>query len=313
MQRIQTQLKARWWQIAACVAAGVLLWRGRALLWLAVRQLFLGMLTALAALPVMKRLEKRFSPGVSAALAIGALNAALAAALFWLVPALVEQGRQLVSLLPGLWRGVEAISARVQEWLTQRGFVMNAGAQAALLQRGQEALGAAIPAVVNRLGGMAGGVGQWLLAPVFGFYFLRDRRMISGWLLLLLPVSWREAAVHMLREMRRETVGYLRGQLMISAIVAALSAAGLLLCGVPSWLALGVVMGVMELIPYVGPVIGAVVTALFSLPLGLWRTLWALGTVVAVQQLEGSVLAPRLISQTTRLHPTVVVLCVMLG
>jgi len=147
----------------------------------------------------------------------------------------------------------------------------------------------------------------------FGFYFLRDRRLISGWLLTLLPASWRTTAVDMLREMRRETAGYLRGQLLLSAAVGGLSAVGLLLCGVPSWLALGAVMGVLELIPYVGPFIGVMITALFALPLGWWRMLWALGAVVLVQQAEGSILSPRLIGQSTRLHPAAVILCTVLG
>ena len=311
MQLLRT--KTRWRLLAAGIAAAVLWW-GRALIWLAAKQLFLGALAALAALPVMKRLEKRFSMGTSAALAIAALNAVLAAALFLLVPALIQQGRQLAALLPGLWRNVEMLSTRAQEWLSQRGFASLSGdAQSALLARGQEAIGAAVPAIVGRLGGLAGNVGQWLLAPLFGFYFLRDRRMISRWLMMLLPVGWREIAVRMLREMRRETAGYLRGQLLISAIVGGLTAAGLLLCGVPAWLTLGAAIGLLELIPYVGPVIGAALVALFTLPLGLWRTLWALGVVIAVQQADGSVLSPRLISQTTRLHPAAVVLLVVLG
>ena len=119
--------------------------------------------------------------------------------------------------------------------------------------------------------------------------------------------------VHILREMRRETAGYLRGQLMVSAVVGGLTALGLMFCGVPAWLLLGVIMGVLELIPYVGPFLGGVLVALFSLPGGLARTLWALGVVIVVQQLEGGMLSPQLMSDATRLHPVAVVLCVMLG
>ena len=72
-------------------------------------------------------------------------------------------------------------------------------------------------------------------------------------------------------------------------------------------------MGVLELIPYVGPFLGGVLVALFSLPGGLARTLWALGVVIVVQQLEGGMLSPQLMSDATRLHPVAVVLCVMLG
>lgn len=310
----QTYRKRKTWLILCAAAAVVLLWKGRTLVWLAARHLFLGWVTALAALPVMRRLEKRMNKGAAAALSMAVLNAVWAAALFLLLPAVVRQFRQLTGLLPELWQGIEQISASIQTWLTGHGIAgMDTEIQTMLLSRAQDALGDAVPAVFSRLRGVAGGLGQWLFAPVFGFYFLRDRRMISLWLQSLLPPKWRVTAVRILREMKHETAGYLRGQLMISGIVSVLTAVGLLLCGTPSWLALGIWMGVLELIPYIGPLTGGIMVALFTLPLGLWRTLWALGTVLVVQQLEGCVIAPRLISQTTRLHPAVVILCLLLG
>ena len=100
---------------------------------------------------------------------------------------------------------------------------------------------------------------------------------------------------------------------MISAIVSGLTAAGLMLCGVPAWRVLGVLMGFFELIPYAGPVIGGVLAVLFSVPEGMICTLWTLGVLIGVQQLEGSVLSPKLMSGATRLHPAAVLLCMILG
>ena len=174
-------------------------------------------------------------------------------------------------------------------------------------------LSAAAPRVVGWMGGMAGSIGQWMLSPVFAFYFLRDRRRIAQRGLMLLPAEKRALTVRILREMRRETACYLRGQLMVSAIVGGLTAMGLLFCGIPSWLALGAVMGLLEWIPYVGPLIGTALIALFALPEGLGRMLWALGVALAVQQAEGSLLSPQLISDATRLHPAVVILCIAMG
>lgn len=95
-----------------------------------------------------------------------------------------------------------------------------------------------------------------MLAPVFAFYLLRDRRRIADWLLSLLPLNRREMTVRIVREMGRESVGYLRGQLLVSLAVGGFTGLGLLLCGVPSWLLLGFLMGLLELIPYVGPFLG---------------------------------------------------------
>ena len=303
-----SRTRAAW--IAAALALAYL---ARALIWQAAVQLFFGMLVALAALPVMRRLEKRLSAGMAATLAMASLTAALLVAVVLLAPALIAQGKQLVALLPALYNAAEGLALKAQEWLAQNGVAVDEQLKGTLLQKGQEALSAAAPAAVAWMSGVAGGLGRLMLAPVFGFYFLRDRRRIGAWLLSLVPVGRRDATVRILREMRRETAGYLRGQLMVSAVVGGLTAVGLLFCGVPAWLVLGAAMGVLELIPYVGPFLGGVLVALFSLTGGLARTLWALGVVVVVQQLEGGMLSPQLMSDVTRLHPAAVVLCVMLG
>ena len=306
VRRVGTQ--ALW--LAAALAAAF--W-ARNLIWQAAVQLFFGMLVALAALPIMKRLEKRFSPATAATLSMASLSALLLASLLLLAPALVHQGRQLVAMLPAMYNAAEQWLGRIQGWLAENGIALDAELRGSLLSRGEEALSAAAPAAMAWVGGVAGSLGKWMLAPVFGFYFLRDRRQIGQRLLSLMPVNQRNVTVQILREMRRETAGYLRGQLMVSAVVGGLTALGLMFCGVPAWLLLGVIMGVLELIPYVGPFLGGVLVALFSLPGGLGRTLWALGVVIVVQQLEGGMLSPQLMSDATRLHPVAVVLCVMLG
>ena len=309
MQQAQRKKQKR--VLVGAALTALLLWWGRGLLWLAVKQLLPGAIIALAALPVAVRLERRFSSGVSAVLSLGMLGAVLAAALFLLVPAAAEQLRQLTGMLPQLWTNVEKLTLSARAWLTKHG--LSIGAQAALTERGQELLASAAGGVLSRVRGVAGGMGQWLLAPVFGFYFLRDRRRLSDKVLAILPVGMRETVLQMLAEMRRQTAVYLRAQLVLSASVAALSALGLLACGVPSWLALGAVMGVLELIPYVGPFIGTALAVLFALPLGWWRVGWTLGVCVLVQQLESSVLTPKIVGQSTRLHPAVVILCTVLG
>ncbi len=307
----QAQRKKHRRVLAGTAVLAALLWWGRGLLWLAVKQLLPGAIIALASLPAAVRMERRFSSGAAAALSLGLLGAVLAAVLFLLVPAAAQQAKQLTAMLPQLWANVEKLTFSARAWLTRHG--LSIGAQAALTERGQELIASAAGGVLSRVRGVAGGVGQWLLAPVFGFYFLRDRRRLSAKMLKLLPAEMRETAVQMLTEMRRQTAGYLRAQLLLSASVAALSALGLLACGVPSWAALGAVMGVLELIPYVGPVIGTALAVLFALPLGLWRAAWTLAVCVLVQQLESSVLSPKIVGQSTRLHPAVVILCTVLG
>lgn len=306
-------IRKRIWQgglLLALILAAV--W-ARALLWQAVLQLFFGMLAALAALPVMRLLERRLPAGLSASLSMMALGAGLLGALMLLVPFVVEQVRQLMGMLPLFYAQLSHWMQQGESWLADNGIGLGEELKASLLAKGQTLLTNVLPATMAKAGGLLDGLGKLLLAPAFAFYFLRDRRSIGAWLLMTLPVGYRETALRMLREMRRELAGFLRGQLMISAVVGGLTAVGLLLVGLPNWPLLGMVMGILELIPYVGPFLGGAVVALFALQGGLGQTLWAMGVVVVVQQLEGGMLSPKLMSDATRLHPVLVLLAVMLG
>ncbi len=309
----QRKLRLHWKRWAWCIPLGVLVLWQWTLFFNMIRQLFLGLLVMLAALPLMFRLEKRLSSNWAATLAMAGLSAGLLLFLLVLIPPLAGQARQIGSALPELYRQVGELLRRGEEWLSQNGVAVDQRMRESLLEKGESLLSGAAGSLTKRLNGIAGGIGRWMLAPVFAFYLLRDRRRIADWLLSLLPPGRREMTVRIVREMGRESVGYLRGQLLVSLAVGGFTGLGLLLCGVPSWLLLGLMMGILELIPYVGPFLGGVLVALFAWPGGWSRMLWSLGVVVLVQQLEGGMLSPQLMSETTRLHPIVVLLCVMAG
>lgn len=300
----------RWkWRIAGAIAVAAAFVWARKWVVLAAEQLFLGMVTALMVLPLMKRLERRFSPGTAASLSLFLPGLALTAAVLLILPPLIRQGREWFSLLPSLLEDAGKLLQRGRTWLGETGLPI----ENMVMERVQTMAGEAAPAAVGWMRQTAGGIGRWMLAPLLAFYFLRDRKPIGRLLLSLLPVDRREGTVRMLREMRREVTGYLRGQLLISGFVAVLTAVGLLLCGVPSWMFLGLLIGMLELIPYIGPLIGGTLAALFALPMGWGRALWAVGAVVAVQQLDGSFLSPKLLSEATRLHPAAVILLITAG
>ena len=300
--------KWQWRAAGTVIAVAAFIW-ARQWIILAAEQLLLGGLAALAVLPVMKRLERRLPKGLSAALALFLPGAALIAALLLVLPPLIRQGREWFSMLPSLLADAGRFAQRGAAWMDANGLPVSG----MLTGRMQQMANGAADAVVGWMGEMAGGAGKWMFTPLFAYYFLRDRQQIAAWLMTRLPEKWRTTTAGMLREMKREVAGYLRGQLLISAAVGVLTAFGLLLCGIRSWLFLGLLIGFLELIPYAGPVIGGALAALFALPMGWGRALWAVGAVVAVQQLDGSFLSPKLLSKTTRLHPAAVILLITVG
>lgn len=313
MQRISgIWHRERLWWLAA--AAGLLLVvLCRRLIAEALVHLASGCAVALAALPLMRILEKKMKPGAAAWLSLMGLVVLFALFMLLLLPPLIVQAKQLTALAPVAVQQVTQWVETVKGWLAGNGLFAGGSLEQMLFARGREWLENAAPAVLGWAQRSIGGIGRWLLAPVFGFYFLKDRKKFGRWLLLLVPVGCRGITVQLLREIRRETTGYVRGQLMLSLAVGGLTAAGLLLCGLPAWLLLGAVMGILELIPYVGPFAGGAMVLLFSLQGGTAQILWAMGVVVLVQQLEGSWLSPKMMSEATRLHPLFVILSILLG
>lgn len=115
--------------------------------------------------------------------------------------------------------------------------------------------------------------------------------------------------------------GYVRGQLLFSAIMGVSAGISLWIFGVLGIFpegrtyafAFGLFFGVMELVPYVGPVLGATPPVLVALVQDPLMALWVTMLFVALQQLEGHVVAPMVFGHTLRLNPLLVILALLLG
>ena len=261
-----------------------------------------GVLTLLS-LPLCKVLEKRLPGGAAAAIALLTLLGAVLGMLWGLIPPLLRQSAQLMSRLPALLDSLRELLARWSAALEARGIPLG-DMQAELFSRISAAAGQLAATLVSGIRRLTGSVSQWLLAPLLSFYFLRDRKRFCLLLSLVLPVKHRARGIRAAREMRRESALYLRGQLILSLFVAAMTALALLL---------GLFMGVMELIPYIGPFIAGVPAVLLALQSGWTAALWTLLAICLVQQVEANLLSPRLLSGATRLHPLAVLLAIAFG
>lgn len=309
----RTQLAAHRWRLilfGAGGAAAVILLHD--VLRVLAMQVLAGSALMLLALPVCRQLERKLPAGVAAALALMTLLLGIIAAVVGVIPLAARQVRQLGESLPMLLERAQGMLQQTGVWLESRGMPVSA------LRDGLFGpLGDAAAALVTRAMGVArsviSGLSKVVFSPLLAFYLLRDRRKIASALTLLLPVACRARGVRAAREMKRETAAFLRGQLLLSLAVGSMTAVGLLLTGTPGWLLLGILMGVLELVPYIGPVLAGVPAVLLALQGGWGRALWTLGVIVVVQELEGAVLSPRLVGRATALHPMVVLLLVSAG
>lgn len=309
----RTKIAAHHWRLILFAVGGLV---AAVLLWDVLRALAMQLLAAallmLLALPLCRHLERRMPGGVAAAVSLAMLLVAAVLVLMLLVPPVVGQIQTLMASLPGLVENLKGHLTRFTGWMEGRGINLTA-MRDGLFGRITEAAGGLVARAMGMATGLIGNLSKVLLSPLMAFYLLRDRRRIAAGLTLLLPVQHRARGVRAAREMKRESAAFFRGQLVLSLAVGGMTAVGLMLTGTPGWLLLGVLMGVLELVPYIGPVIAGVPAVLLALQGGWARALWTLAVLVVIQQIEGAVLSPRLVGGATALHPMMVLLLVSAG
>lgn len=262
--------------------------------------------------PLCRRLEGALGAGLAASACLLGLLILLAALLWLLAPALIRQAADLISALPAALQALRALGEELSAWLREVGLE-----NARMPQLDMGGLGDGVlrfaAGTVSFAGGVANAVSQISMAAVLSAFLLIDRKNLLLRLELCVPLRLRAMAVRMGAAAGREVRLYLRAQAMVSLAVGALSALGLWLAGVRSALALGLLVGLFNLIPYFGPVLGAVPALAAALTSGWQTAAFAAVVLVVVQQLDGLLISPRVMGALTGLGPAAVLVGVFAG
>ncbi|WIJ25943.1 AI-2E family transporter [Devosia sp. RR2S18] len=177
--------------------------------------------------------------------------------------------------------------------------------QGELLARAQEFLeGAGIMQWVgDGVFSLAGAGAAILLVLVAGIYLAIAPEPYRSGFLKLVPPSRREQAGDAVDATTRALKLWLIGQLAVMVLVGVATGAAMFALGMPSALSLGLIAGVLEFIPFIGPVLAAVPALLIALGEGDQMVFWVLGAYVLIQQLEGSIIVPLVQRRAVDLPP----------
>lgn len=153
------------------------------------------------------------------------------------------------------------------------------------------------------------------LAPFLAFFMLIDGRDWVRQLLALVPNQFFELVLNLHHQISTQMGGFIRARLLESLIVGLLVALGLVIIGFPYALVLAVIAAVLNLIPYIGPIIGALPAFLIALVNdgGSSAYLWLTVIYVGAQIIDTIVIVPFLVAKIVNLHPVTVVLAVLVG
>ncbi len=177
-------------------------------------------------------------------------------------------------------------------------------------------IGGAAQWAVGWFGGLVGFAVVWGLYPIFTFFFLRDFDRMKAETFELVPFRWRRGLLDHYLAIDKKIAQFLRGQFLLCCILAALYATGLgVFTDVPLGVLIGVVAGLLFIIPYFGTILGVIAaTVMAFVEFGIsWEILKVWAVFGVVQAFEGAVLTPKIVGDSVGLHPVFVMLALVVG
>ncbi len=259
-------------------------------------------------LPLIKILERRAPKTVATLLGFLILIVILVSFIVLLVPVFVQQIKDLVVFLPEY---IEVIKGWFSNILVKipyaRDLINNIKFNDSISEKALMLIEQLSPTALITF------ISTALLVPVIMFYMIRDREQLKKMSLFLLPGKMRAPILFTFRDINRQLRDYVMGEFIIILLVSALMAVTLALFGFEYWLILGLIMGIFNVIPYVGPIFGSIPIVITAATQGWDRIILAVFLIIVVQQIDNLIIQPRIISDSVKIHPVAVLLCVLAG
>jgi predicted PurR-regulated permease PerM len=275
--------------------------------------------------PAVTWLEgRRMSRPTAALLVIALIAGLLLVMLLILIPYLISQAIDFMEDLPGL---VEVSLQKISAWplwsrlglevpatLSEAMNELSSGVRGVGLETLKKALGSLLNLTSGALGLLLSLV-SLVIIPVFVFFFLKDFSSLSKSFYDMLPESRREPVGRYMAMVDDVLSGFIRGQIIVSLSLAVLYSLGLTMTGIRFGFLIGVVAGLLFIIPYVGTMIGIVASAVVLIvEFSGWGQVFGVAATFAVAQaIEGYILTPRIVGNRVGLNQLETLAAILIG
>lgn len=217
-----------------------------------------------------------------------------------MAPQISEQSSQLAKEVPA---AVERLQATVQ----QHPILKRIAAELPPPEQIVKQMGNLVPDAGLFFGGLLGAIGNMVIIIFVGIYFAASPQSYTNGMIRLVPQSKRGRAREVQGELGHTLASWLLGKAASMLIVGVVTSIGLSMLGVPLALILGIIAGLLDFIPYLGPVMAGVPAVLLALSLGPDMALYTVLLFVAIQGIEGYLLQPLIEAKAVDLPPALVI------
>lgn len=267
--------------------------------------LFVVVLLAVAIEPGVARLSKWGIPRVlSVMLVFLAIIAFLGLIVYIVIPPLVVQIAELANNIPFY-----------VDKFTDFSNSYNTKASQQILNTISKSLDKLTSGVIGATVTVFGGLVTTITIATLTFYLLLEERGVRKAIMSVLPSRNREKIAEMGQRIGIKIGHWLRGQLVLMVFMGILIGSCMWAIGAPYSLALGVIAGVLELVPVLGPIIAATVAVALTFAAGspIWMLIVIVAVFVVIQQIENQVIVPKIMQKAIGVSPIVIIIAVIVG
>jgi predicted PurR-regulated permease PerM len=270
------------------------------------------LIIASAISPAVNFLEKIKIPRVLGTLIVYIIVIGILGFLISLViPPVAQDIKTLSSNLPNYieslsdkFESIQKASTKYRDFITQfQNFLAGLGD---LLRKSASNL---FSAAIN----IFGGIFSFFIALVISFYLSVQKRGVQRTLTSIVPHQHRDYILSLWERSQKKLGRWLQGQLFLGIIVGVLVYIGLHFLGIKYALLLAILAGILEIFPYIGPVLAAIPAIIIGFLQTPILGLWVLILYVVVQQLENHLIVPLVIGKIVKLNPVIVILALLVG
>jgi predicted PurR-regulated permease PerM len=268
--------------------------------------------------PLVSALERRGVPRAAGAGIVYVLFLCIVALVIsLLVPVVTRQVGQVIDHFPDYLTDAQATISRLAARFGQEpDFRLDAEQVREWLSAGEnrQAVTRYLTGLRSVTNSVISGLIIIVLGPVMAFYLLVDLPRLRRGAMALIPPGRREEIKGLMDRIGQAVGGFFRGQLLVALFVGVASSIGLWAIGLPYWLLVGMVAGIFNLVPLVGPFIAGGLAVIIALVSGEpLKAVWAALVLLAVQQIDNHLISPNVMGRTVQLHPVVVMLALLVG
>lgn len=177
----------------------------------------------------------------------------------------------------------------------------------------EQRLAAILSNVINSILELVGSLFTIAIIPFISFYMLKDYALIKKTVWYLTPRKWRQGGLLLLRDIDKSLGSYIRGQTLVCVVIGTLTALLFWLFHMKYPLLLGIIIGITNVIPYFGPVIGAIPAVIIASTISVKMVMITAGIIFSMQFLEGNILSPLIVGKSLHMHPLIIILALFAG